>query len=167
VAWSAPIVAVAYAAPAFAASQPVSVTPCGSACKHPGASNTKTYHFTFCFATNTALYNNTVNLSAMTIVGGGAPQTFPVVPTTVTVYTAGPSCIYVDAPGFSDSANGTATLHFNYATTDDPTTIITQSVSTAFHALPPCGTGADPGNNPDLPHTPQGDATHTPINCVS
>ena len=167
VAWSAPIAAVAYAAPAFAASQPVRVTPCGSACKHPGANNTKTYHFTFCFATNTALVGNTVNLVSMTIVGGGSPETFPVVPTSVTVFTSGPTCIYVDAPGFSDSANGTATLNFSYATTDEPGVTITDSVSTEFHGLPPCGTGADPGNNPQLPHTPQGDATHVPTNCVT
>ena len=168
VAWSAPIAAVAYAAPAFAASVPVVVTPCGSACKHPGSGqNVKTYHFTFCFATNTALVGNTVNIVSMTIEGGGAAETKPVVPTSVTVFTTGPTCIYVDAPDFNDSQNGMATLNFSYATTDDPGTTITDSVSTAFNALPPCGTGADPGDNPLLPHTPEGDADHVPTNCVS
>ena len=172
VAWSAPIAAVAYAAPAFAASQPVTVTPCGSACKHPGSGqNKKTYHFTFCFATNTALAGNTVTLTSMTIVGGGsgggAPETKPVVPTSVQVFTTGPTCIYVDAPDFEDSQNGQATLNFSYATADEPGVTITDSVSTDFLDLPPCGTGADPGNNPQLPHTPEGDADHVPVNCVS
>src|ERR671914_253063 len=114
-AWSAPIAAVAYAAPAFAASPTVIVTPCGSACKHPGSGgNDKTYHFTFCFATNSPLVGNTVNLVSMTIVGGGAPETKPVTPTSVTVVPGTPTCIYVDAPDFDDSQNGTATLNFSY-----------------------------------------------------
>jgi hypothetical protein len=168
VAWSAPIAAVAYAAPAFAASQPVVVTPCGSACKHPGESDLKTYHFTFCFATNTALVGDSVTLVSMTIIGGGGQtETKPVTPTSVTVTTAGPTCIYVDAPAFKDSQNGQAILNFSYATVDEPGTTLTGSVSTSILDLPPCGTGADPGDNPTLPHTPQGDADHVPTNCVT
>jgi hypothetical protein len=169
IAWSAPIAAVAYAAPAFAGSQPVTVTPCGSACKHPGTGqNLKTYHFTFCFQTNTALVGGSVSLNSMTIVGGGSPETKPVVPTSVSVSPGTATCIYVDAVDFSDSANGEATLNFSYKTTDDPSTTINGSVTTSINSLPPCGTGADPGNNPkDWPHSPSGDSTHTPANCVS
>jgi hypothetical protein len=167
VAWSAPIAAVAYAAPAFAASQPVTVTPCGSACKHPGNADAKTYHFTFCFQTNTALVDNSVTLVSMRIQGnGGHDTTKAVIPTSVTVTTAGATCIYVDAPDFPDSKNGMATLNFSYRTVDDPATLIEDSVSTPINDLPPCGTGADPGNNPQLPHDADGDATHVPTNCV-
>jgi hypothetical protein len=168
VAWSAPIAAVAYAAPAFAASQPVTVTPCGSACKHPGiGQNKKTYHFTFCFSTNTALVGGVVNLNSMTIDGGGATETKPVQPTTVNVAPGTPTCIYVDAVEFDDSQNGMATLAFSYTTVEDPTPI-NGSVSTSINDLPPCGTGADPGDNPKLwPHDPDGDDDHTPVNCVS
>ena len=61
VAWSAPIAAVAYAAPAFAASPgPVAVTQCGTACKHPGNVNDKTYHYTFCFSTNQPLVDGNI-----------------------------------------------------------------------------------------------------------
>jgi hypothetical protein len=170
VAWSAPIAAVAYAAPAFAASQPVSVTPCGSACKHPGiGANDKTYHFTFCFKTNTALVGGTVSLDSMTINNGGATETHDTVfPETVAVAPGTPTCVYVDAVQFEDSGNGDATLSFSYKTVDEPLTTITGSVTTSINSLPPCGTGADPGDNPKLwPHSPTGDADHRPINCVS
>jgi len=172
VAWSAPIAAVAYAAPAFAASPgPVVVTPCGTACKHPGSGqNVKTYHFTFCFATNVALVGGTVTLVSMTIVGGGGQtETKAVTPTTVSVAPGSPTCIYVDAPDFADSQNGQATLNFSYDVLgDNPDAgVLTGSVSTSFLDLPPCGTGADPGNNPQLPHDADGDETHVPTNCVS
>ena len=166
VAWSAPVVAVGVAAPAFAASPPtVTVTPCGNACKHPGeGQNDKTYHFTFCFQTNSGLVGNSVTLVSMTVNGVNKTN---LVPTSVTVLPGAPVCIYVDAAGYADSANGTATLFFSYALSSAPGTTINGSVTTAFNALPPCGTGADPFNNPELPHTPQGDATHVPTNCVT
>src|SRR4051794_14908822 len=71
VAWSAPIAAVAYAAPAFAASPPPVVGgQCGTACKHPGAGqNDKAYHFTFCFSATGAIDNNLVTLGNMFIDG--------------------------------------------------------------------------------------------------
>jgi hypothetical protein len=166
VAWSAPIAAVAYAAPAFAASQPLSVTQCGTACKHPGNSNEKRYHFTFCFQTNNALFNNIVNIGNMTVNG----VTRDAKPDTVTVFTGQPTCIFVDAPSFENSANGTGFLEVSYATADEPGTLITDTISLTVNAekdLPPCGTGADPGGNPGWPHTPQGDATHVPTNCVT
>jgi hypothetical protein len=170
VAWSAPIAAVAYAAPAFAASPPpVIVTPCGSACKHPGiGQNKKTYHFTFCFQTNQVLVGATVTLDSMTIEGGGASENKPVTPTSVTLAPGGATCIYVDAVEFNDSQNGQATLFFHYALASAPGTQVNGQVSTSINSLPPCGTGADPGNNPKLwPHAPTGDADHTPANCVA
>ena len=132
---------------------------CGTACKHPGANNTKTYHFTFCFSTNTALVGGVVNLESMTIIGGGSgggePENNVVVPTTVSVTPGTPTCIFVDAAGFDDSQNGLARLFFSYTTVEDPT-LIEDTVETAFLSIPPCNTGADDRENPDLPHTPQG-----------
>ena len=167
VAWSAPIAAVAYAAPAFAASQPVTVTPCGTACKHPGENIDKTYHFTFCFATNTPLVGGTVNLLDMTIIGGGGQtEVGGVQPTSVQVAPGSPTCIFVDAVNFNDSQNGQAILRFSYTVEGDPT-VITDTVSTDILSLPPCGTGTNPENPKDWPHSSTGDADHVPTNCVT
>jgi hypothetical protein len=159
---------VGVAAPAFAVSPepPVTVTPCGLACKHPGeGQNDKTYRFTFCFETNTALVGNTVNLVTMTIDGGGEVETKVAHPTSVTVVAGTQTCIFVDAVNFHDSANGIATLTFSYKLASAPGTTITDSVSTAFNDLPPCGTGADNFSSPkDWPHDPFGPPT--PANCV-
>jgi hypothetical protein len=169
VAWSAPIAAVAYAAPAFAASQPVVVTPCGTACKHPGSGQSnKTYHFTFCFSTSAALVGGVVHLEDMRIVGNGNDNTRDVVPDTVAVAPGSPTCIYVDAIDFPNSANGQAILSFHYSTVDEPTVQIDGTVQTAALSLNPCDTGGDDGDNPQTyPHSPFGDDEHTPVNCVS
>ena len=59
--------------------------------------------------------------------------------------------------GFANSANDLGTLHFSYATTEDPGSTITDSVSTIVNDVPGCGT-ADGGVNPkDWPHEPDGD----------
>lgn len=147
-AWTVPVVAVATAAPAYAsASQPVIIVGCGNACKHPGeGQNDKTYHFTFCF-TNTTASSITVILTGMVVngVSGSVSPTSVVVAANTTV------CAYVDAPNFSDSANGVAVLNYYYDIVGQPR--IRGSVSTAFNDLPPCGTGADPGDNPNkYPH---------------
>ena len=167
VAWSAPIAAVAYAAPAFAASQPVTVTECGVACKHPGTgANDKTYHFTFCFTTNTALVGGIVSLDSMTIANGGEVETHDTVfPQTVSVVPGTPTCVYVDAVGFEDSGNGEGTLAFSYTTAEGT---VNDTVTTDINSLPRCGT-ADGGVNPkDWEHEPNGDPDGPPpTNCVS
>ena len=73
-------------------------------------------------------------------------------PDTVTV-TVGPTatCYYIDALAFPDSANGTGVLEVHYFAADDPTTRIDAEVPMTLlddKDLPPCGTGADDGNNP-------------------
>ena len=152
-AWSIPVVAVAGAAPAYAASVPVVCIPeqeiCGSfggsACKHSG--NPKYYHFTFCF-TNTGDNPATVEFTEMVINGATAPRTPPPAPArdirpgSVIVPADGlEHCYYVDGGPFDDSANGTGSLEFkvNGVSADIPINVT---------GLSPCGTGADDCPNP-------------------
>jgi hypothetical protein len=125
VAWSVPVAAVAYTAPAYASSQPPVVAgQCGVACKHPGlGQNDKTYHFTFCFKVgDEAIDGNVVNLGLMTINGDAGRQAHSgtladgVTPKdTVTVGGPGSnSCVFVDADGFGTSETGFAILNFTY-----------------------------------------------------
>ena len=84
--------------------------------------------------------------------------TAPVIsPTSVLVPAGTTVCKYVDAGPYADSANGVAVLNYNFTTTQGT---VFDSLSTSFNSLPPCGTGADPGNNPgdDPPHVPDGPA---------
>jgi hypothetical protein len=173
VAWSAPIAAVAYAAPAFAASQPVVVRLCGTICKHPGNSGPddtfKIYHFTFCFTANQAIVGNTVNIVSMTI--NGVTKTAAsgaVTPTSVSVTAGQTTCYYIDALEFPDSANGSATLNFSYTKlvngNPDPAGVTNGSVSGSFNGIDRCGT-SDHGVNPkDWPHPADGTAVPPPNN---
>ena len=105
VAWSAPIAAVAYAAPAFASSQPVVVQQCGVACKHPGAGqNDKTYHFVFCFKSSADVDGGVVYLDTITV-GGIAKDAYSGDPAvrTVAVTKNTTKCYYVDASFFGTS----------------------------------------------------------------
>lgn len=138
-AWSVPAVAVAAAAPAFAASKIITVEAVGSACKHPG--NPKWYHFTFAF-TNGSGVDVTVTLTSMVVNGVSRPTS----PSTITANANSTTCYYIDGGLFDDSANGTATLNFEYQDTNGET--VSGSITTSFNDLPPCGTGADPGGNP-------------------
>ena len=154
-AWSVPAVAVATAAPAYANhSIPIITRRCGSACKHPGNPEAKDYHFTFCF-TNTSTVPITITLTNMIVNDVPGPI---ISPTGSFVVNAGATvCKYVDAGPYGDSANGVATLNFAFSYTAPDGTKVndTESFTTAFNDLPPCGTGADPGDNPsdDPPHT--------------
>ena len=168
VAWSAPIAAVAYAAPAFAASQPIHVQLCGTVCKHPGNSGPgdifKIYHFTFCFTASQAVVGNTVTIESMTI--NGVTKTAAsgaVSPTSVQVTTGQTVCYYIDALEYPDSANGTVTLTFSYTPVNTGVKV-TASVSGTFNGIDRCGT-SDGGVNPkDWPHPADGTATPPPSN---
>ena len=129
--------------------------------------NDKAYHYTFCFKTNQALVGDTVFIDDMTVNG----VTRDAKPDSVDRRWPGPTatCYYVDAVGFPDSANGTGVLEVHYFAADDPTTRIDAEVPMTLledKDLPPCGTGADDGNNPQIPHDADGDATHVPVNCL-
>ena len=120
VAWSVPVAAVAYTAPAYASSQPPVVAgQCGIACKHPGlGQNDKTYHFTFCFKVgDEAVDDATIYLGLMTINGDAGRQAHSGGLTDNTVIVGGPNtntCVYVDADGFGTSETGFAVLNFTY-----------------------------------------------------
>ena len=105
IAWSAPVAAVAYAAPAFAASPPpVVASQRGVACKHPGASDDKTYHFTFCFKATGAIDGNLVTIGTMRV-GADCREAYAASATSPS-----PFCptrrraSYIDAPGFTESS---------------------------------------------------------------
>jgi hypothetical protein len=173
VAWSAPIAAVAYAAPAFAASQPVTVQLCGTICKHPGNSGPddtfKIYHFTFCFTASQAIVGNTVTITSMTI--NGVTKTAAsgaVTPTSVSITPGSTVCYYIDALEFPDSANGSARLDFSYTKliggNPDPAGATTGFVQATFNGIDRCGT-SDHGVNPkDWPHPSDGTAVPPPAN---
>jgi hypothetical protein len=175
VAWSAPIAAVAYAAPAFASSRPdVSAGQCGIACKHPGkGQNDKTYHFTFCFTVGTtAVVGNTITLGEMTVNGDAGRQAYSgtladgtTPKTTVTVGAPNSrTCVYVDADGFGTSETGFAVLHYTYTLQGSATPI--EACATAQITGDVCGTST-PGTplqlQPDKwPHGDGGGATPDP-----
>lgn len=157
-AWSVPVVAVATSAPAYAnASDPILVFSCGTACKHPGEGqdHTNIYHFTFCFQ-NSSGVEITVTLIDLQVNSIKRVAPLYLEPATITVAPGATVCKYVDAGDFPSSPQGIAVLSYTYAGEG----II--GSGTAFQAvadnLPPCGTGADPGNNPsdEPPHDPDG-----------
>ena len=114
VAWSAPIAAVAYAAPAFAASEPpVVASQCGVACKHPGASDDKTYHFTFCFKATGAIDNNQVTIGTMKV-GADCREAFAGVDNKIVTLVNNNACVYIDAHGFDESSTDAVVLYFTY-----------------------------------------------------
>lgn len=138
-AWAVPAIAVASSVPAMAASGPIIPRPAGNACKHPG--EPKYYHFTFCF-NNTSAQSITISLNYMVVNGITGPNTFPA---SVTVPAGTELCFYVDSGLYDNSANGLATLYFSYPYLGNT---INGTVSTMANDLPPCGTGADPCDNP-------------------
>jgi len=172
VAWSAPIAAIGVAAPAFAASQPIVVTLCGTTCKHPGSSGPdstfKIYHFTFCFTANQAVVGSTVNIVSMTI--NGVTKTVAsgdIVPTSVGVTTGQTTCYYIDAKDYPDSANGTGNLVFSYTPVNTGVPV-QGTLNISFNGIDRCGTGSDNFQNPkDFPH-PSGSTAEPPpgdANC--
>lgn len=68
VAWTIPLVAVAVAAPAFAASRPPGATDPGTSCKCPGNGSPYTYHLDLAFTTGTT-DNWTITLTNVTLAG--------------------------------------------------------------------------------------------------
>jgi hypothetical protein len=114
VAWSAPIAAVAYAAPAFAVSEPpVVASQCGVACKHPGGKNKKTYHFTFCFKATGAIDNNQVTVTTMSA-GADCRAAFAGVGNKIVTLVNNAACSYIDAPDFKESSTDAVVLYFTY-----------------------------------------------------
>ena len=146
IAWSVPAITLASALPAHAVSGVIIPSALGSACKHPG--NPKYYHFQFAF-TNTSTDDITVSLTSMTVNGVNKTNVQPV---SIVANGSDTTCYHVDGGLFADSANGSATLYFEYTFGGET---IEDDVSTGvLEDLPPCGTGADPGKNPggDPPH---------------
>lgn len=134
IAWTAPAVAVAGAAPAFATSSSncvgaACVTLSGNVCKHPG--EPKYYHFEVCF-TNTGPAVK-VTFTEM-IINGISRSTIPttyMIPANVTN-----SCIVIDAGLYDNSANGASELKFTIGDTPG-------SATGTFNDINPCGTGRD------------------------
>lgn len=145
VAWTVPAVAVASAMPAFASSPLPPVTPptpnVGATCKHPGNSCgkngwTHAYRYEFCMTNKTA-NEVVVNFPKMDVNG----KTQVPIPTTITV-PAGVTdyCFWILVNKQGNSANGQATLYYNYEYTDDDgeTHKVDSSVQTGMNDLPPC-----------------------------
>jgi hypothetical protein len=175
VAWSAPIAAIGVAAPAFAASQPVVVTLCGTTCKHPGNSSgggdlpgtVKIYHFTFCFTSSQPLVGGTVTITAMTINGVRKTGAANITPITVDV-SGTQKCYYIDGLNYPDSANGTGLLEFSYRVVGDSVDT-TGSIPITFNGIDRCGTGSDNFQNPkDFGHPAGSTAVPPPgnVGCV-
>ena len=156
-AWSVPVVVIATPAPAYANhSVPIIVTQTGVACKHPGeGQNVKSYHFTFCFQ-NTSVFDATVHLTDMIVNGVSARQ--GVLPQTILVPAGQTVCKYVDAKDYPNSANGTATLVYNFDINGENTqdSIVVPFAGDA--GLPVCGNPSKAPNEPSdpPPHEPDG-----------
>jgi hypothetical protein len=152
VAWSAPIAVVATAAPAFAASEPpVVASQCGVACKHPGTGqNDKAYHFTFCFKATGAVDGNTVSVTTMKIGDDCRPAFVGENNKNVTVVANSTTCVYVDAPFFTESSSDKAILYFTYAIGG----VTFQGCANATIIGDVCGTGQSPlkDNPKNWPH---------------
>jgi len=142
IAWTAPIAAVAYAAPAFAASPPpVVASQCGVACKHPGSGhNDKAYHFTFCFKATGAIDANTVTVSTMLIGDDCRPAFVGENNKNVSVLPNSTTCVYVDAPFFDESSSDTGVLYFSYKIAG----VTFQGCANATIIGDVCGTGQSP-----------------------
>jgi hypothetical protein len=174
-AWAVPVITVASAAPAAAASPPVDPEFIGTFCKHPG--NPKWYHVNMKWTNLDPNYSVTVTLNTLTVgaetrqayfEGDTLPppnqdQTTGVKDLTIPVGEA--RCVYVDAGLFPNSANGGAVLTFSVRINSDPPVDIPGSVpggTLVDSSLLPCGTGADtsPSPNPDTdpPHATPGPA---------
>jgi hypothetical protein len=149
-AWSVPVIAVATAAPAMAASPPVIVDFDGLACKHPGASGTpgdpggaefKTYHFDLTVE-NTTLTDVTVDITSFTVNGvtAGTIVSFPAEPISVPAGTT--ISFYVHVGPYPDSANANATICYTYTPTGGETSEVFCTSSGPLNT-PPC-----PGNVP-------------------
>jgi hypothetical protein len=151
IAWSAPVAAVAYAAPAFAASPPpVVASQCGVACKHPGNVDTKTYHFTFCFKATGAIDGNLVTIGTMQV-GADCREAYAGVGNkSVTVLPNSTTCLYIDAPGFTESSTDQTVLFFSYKIAG----VTFKGCATGHVVGDVCGTGQSPlADNPkDWPH---------------
>lgn len=142
-AWSVPVVAVAGAAPAMAASQPIVVQPLpGSACKYGGNScehGFQAYRFTFCFS-NGSDEAITVSLDNMRFADGRSKAPLPAT-VTVPANTAN-YCIYVIADNMGNSSNGQGFLDYSYTYDGEN---LNGSVQTGANDLPPCENCAPPG----------------------
>lgn len=132
IAWSVPAVAVAGAAPAFAASPSncvgaACVTLSGNVCKHPG--EPKYYHFEVCFTNAGPAV--TITFTEMIINGISRPT----IPTSYNIpANAVNVCIIVDAGLYDNSANGASELKFTIGGTPG-------SAKGTFNGILPCGSG--------------------------
>lgn len=158
-AWAVPTVAVVAAAPSASASPYIPVYPefTGNWCKHPG--NPKYYHNMMSWTNTDPYCDVTVTLGMMDINGVQRQAYASVDGQQVTSFTLAPDeeiCFHVDAGLYDNSANGTAMLYFSWVLSCEgqPDQTGSSSISGGTlddGSLPPCGTGSDPGNNPDLP----------------
>lgn len=148
-AWSVPVIAVATAAPAMAASPPVIITFEGEACKHPGASATpgdpsgdefKTYHFDL-VVENTTTTDVTVEIVSFTVNGvlAGEIVTFP---DPIVVGDGETIGFYVHVGPYPDSANAEAVICYTYTPAGGETSEVFCASSGPLNT-PPC-----PGNLP-------------------
>ncbi len=164
VVWTAPIAVIATAAPAFAASPGPRL---GHQLRHrlqaPGQRrHEKRYHTTFCFKTNVPLAGNLVYLDSLTVnirdadtdAGDGHRQR-----------RRRPRLLLRRRRCVQQQCERQGTLTFHYFLASAPAVSVPGSFQITVQPdndLPPCDTGADPGNNPSWPTTPR---RATPPTC--
>ncbi len=127
-AWAVPAVIVATATPAFALSGPVTFT--GVACKDPG--NPFRYLFSVTI-TNSNAQPLQVNFTSLVINGVTGTS---ICPTSATVAANSTATFTLIAGGFTNSANGSATLNYSFGPVGGP--YVAGQASTAFNnSIPP------------------------------
>jgi hypothetical protein len=128
-AWAVPAVIVATATPAFAAlSGPVTFT--GVACKDPGNPFRYLFSVTITNSNNQPLQVNFQNLVINGVTGTS------ICPTSATVPANGSITVTLIAGGFTNSANGTATLNYTFGPVGGP--YVAGQASTQFNNdIPP------------------------------
>lgn len=158
-AWSVPVIMVASAAPALAASPPIEprFSP-GTFCKHPG--NPKYYHAVFCFenTTNSTITVTLDDLDVNGVVEDAKVSIANAFADDFDVAALSERCVYVDAGDYGNSANGSAILSFHYTFNAQVINDTVSGGTIVDENLPPCGTGSDPSNQPsdDPPHPTSG-----------
>jgi hypothetical protein len=124
---------------------------CGDGCKHPGESQGKVYHFTFCFKTGSlALDGNQIHLGVINI-GSESHQAVAgngVGNTVITVLPNSTTCFFIDAPGFAANPTTGMTLTYSYSIGGT----VTQACAQAQVTGDTCQGAKHPDDPDDWPH---------------
>jgi hypothetical protein len=143
-AWAVPVIVVAGAAPAMAAT-PIVTIGVGLACKHPGNGDTKHYHFELT-VTNNGGATTTVTISDITLVPTSGQTVTFVEPVPFDVPAHSSECVVVDSDITANSSNGTLLVGYDYTLEGGGSAHFDAAIDVG--SLPPC----QPQGVPDYPH---------------